>query len=95
MIRPRGSNCHATAPDPASWPPALVNIERTSAAVRLRLSVCGLDEDRHAARAVALVDDLLELLGLAAAGRACSIERLMLSGGMFTERAFSMASRSR
>ena len=28
-----------------------------------------LDEDRHAARAVALVDDLLELLGLAAAGR--------------------------
>ena len=29
----------------------------------------GLDEDRHAARAVALVDDLLELLGLAAAGR--------------------------
>ena len=28
-----------------------------------------LDEDRHAARAVALVDDLLELLGVAAAGR--------------------------
>ena len=28
-----------------------------------------LDEDRDAARAVALVDDLLELLGLAAAGR--------------------------
>src|SRR4029079_18153797 len=29
----------------------------------------GLDEDRHAARAVALVHDLLELFGLAAAGR--------------------------
>ena len=29
----------------------------------------GLDEDGDAARAVALVDDLLELLGLAAAGR--------------------------
>ena len=29
----------------------------------------GLDEDRHAAGAVALVDDLLVLLGLAAAGR--------------------------
>src|SRR4029079_8351539 len=29
----------------------------------------GLDEDRHAAWAVALVDDLLELVGLAAAGR--------------------------
>src|SRR4029453_12705342 len=28
-----------------------------------------LDEDRHAARAVALVDDLLELLGVTAAGR--------------------------
>ena len=29
----------------------------------------GLDEDRHAARAVALVDDLLELLRVTAAGR--------------------------
>ena len=38
-ISPRGSNCQATAPEPASWPPDLVNIERTSAAVRLRLSV--------------------------------------------------------
>ena len=29
----------------------------------------GLDEHRHAARAIALVDDLLELVGVTAAGR--------------------------
>jgi hypothetical protein len=39
VMRPRGSNCQATAPEPASAPPDFVNIDRTSAAVRLRLSV--------------------------------------------------------
>jgi hypothetical protein len=39
------------------------------ASVESVVSILDVDEDRHATRAVALVDDLLELLGLAAAGR--------------------------
>ena len=68
-ITPRGSNCQATAPAPASWPPALVKIERTSAAVRLRLSVAASTRMATPPGPVALVDDLLVLLGLVAAGR--------------------------
>src|SRR5664279_2349404 len=54
VIRPRGSNCQATAPLPASEPPDLTNIERTSAAVRLRLSVAAVRR---------LVDRPLDVLG--------------------------------
>src|SRR3954469_12345011 len=76
-MSPRGSNCHATAPEPASAPPDFVNIERTSAAVRFRLlgwASAGPPPPpgpgaRPAPGAVALVDDLLEVGRLAAAGR--------------------------
>ena len=43
-------------------PPCLPNAARTSLAVRLRLSVKRLDDQRHAARPVALVAHLLVLL---------------------------------
>jgi hypothetical protein len=45
-----------------------VRIERTSAAVRFRLSVC-LDHQRDATRTVALVENFLELRFVAASGR--------------------------
>ena len=54
-----------------------------------------LDEDRDAARAVALVHDLLEDCSASPPPVALSIARLMLSAGMFTERALSIARRSR
>ena len=56
----------ATAPVSARLPPDLVNIERTSEAVRLRLSVIASTIDGGAARAVALVADLVVVLGVAA-----------------------------
>ena len=61
LTTPRGSNCQATAPAPASWPPALVKMRAHVRGGAVAVVRGGLDEDRHAARAVALVDDLLEL----------------------------------
>ena len=54
---------------PASWPPDLREHRADLGRGPVAVVGLGLDEDRHAAGAVALVDDLLELLGLAAAGR--------------------------
>ena len=68
-IRPRGSNCQATAPDAGQLAAGLGEHRADLGRGPVAVVGLGLDEDRHAARAVALVDDLLELLGLAAAGR--------------------------
>ena len=69
MIRPRGSNCQATAPEPGQLAAGLG--EDRADLGRRAVAVVGrrLDEDRDAARAVALVHDLLVLDVVAAAGR--------------------------
>ena len=68
-MTPRGSNCQATAPAAGQLAAGLgedrADVGRGPVAIVGR----GLDQDRHAARAVALVDDLLVLVGVAAAGR--------------------------
>ena len=69
VMRPRGSNCQATAPDSGELAAGLGEHRADVGGGAVAVVGRRLDEDRHAARAVALVDDLLELLGLTAAGR--------------------------
>src|SRR2546426_770980 len=85
---------HWTEPDSPGWPPCLVNVERISDTVRLRLSV--------ATSAITATPPAAwpsyRMLSRAAASPppvAFSIARWMFSRGMFTPRARSMASRSR
>src|SRR5437867_2475505 len=93
-MTPFCSNSHWTEPDSPSLPPCLVNVERISDTVRLRLSVA---TSAITATPPAAWPSYRMLSGAAASPPpvAFSIARWMFSRGMFTPRARSMASRSR
>ena len=88
---PRRSNSHATEPDAAQV--AVVLVEDVAHVGRGAVAVVGqrLDDQRNAARPVALVDDRLVRVAVAFAPAPRAIARSMLSFGIEYERAFSIA----